>query len=77
MVIWNFSHQNSIIKGLVKGIGDDDEGVQLEEAFRTRKYLPHSDLWIVPNQPHSVHEGVYKTAFIKNAKLFFGKKRLD
>ncbi len=57
--------------------GDDDEGIQLEEAFRARKYLPNSDLWIVPNQPHSVHEGIHKAAFIKNAKLFFGKERLE
>lgn len=55
--------------------GDDDEGIQLEEAFRARKNLPHSDLWIVPNQPHSVHEGAQKAEFIKNAKLFFAKKR--
>ncbi len=54
--------------------GDDDEGIQLKEAFRARQYLPHSDLWIVPNQPHSVHEGLHKADFIKNAKLFFNKK---
>ena len=57
--------------------GDDDEGVQLEEAFRARKHLPHSDLWIVPNQPHSVHEGIHKVDFIKNAKLFFDKEKLE
>lgn len=57
--------------------GDDDEGVQLTEAFRARQHLPHSDLWIVPNQPHSVHEGAYKTEFIKNAKLFFGKEKSE
>lgn len=55
--------------------GDDDEGVQLEEAFRVRQHLPNSDLWILPNQPHSVHEGPYKQEFIKNAKLFFDKKQ--
>jgi len=53
--------------------GDDDEGVQLSEAFRARQYLPHSDLWILPNQSHSVHEGIFKEAFIKNAKLFLTK----
>ncbi|MEM1121633.1 MAG: alpha/beta hydrolase, partial [Bacteroidota bacterium] len=26
--------------------GDDDDGIQLQEAFRARKYLPYSDLWI-------------------------------
>ena len=57
--------------------GDDDAGVQLEEAFRARAYLPNSDLWIVPNQPHSVHEGPHKQEFIKNAKLFFDKRKAD
>jgi len=57
--------------------GDDDEGIQLEEAFRARKYLPNSDLWILPNQTHSVHEGIYKEAFIKNAKLFFEKEKIN
>ena len=57
--------------------GDDDEGIQLEEAFRARQHLPNSDLWILPNQSHSVHEGAYRTDFIKNAKLFFGKERLE
>lgn len=55
--------------------GDDDEGIQLKEAFRARQHLPNSDLWILPNQPHSVHEGVHKADFIKNVKLFFEKKR--
>lgn len=55
--------------------GDDDEGIQLEEAFRARQHLPKSDLWIVPNQPHSVHEGAYKADFIKNVKRFLNKRR--
>ena len=57
--------------------GDDDEGVQLSEAFRARQLLPNSDLWILPNQSHSVHEGIYKEAFIKNAKLFFEKEKIN
>ena len=55
--------------------GDDDEGVQLSEAFRARQLLPNSDLWILPNQAHSVHEGIYKADFIKNAKLFLEKEK--
>jgi len=54
--------------------GDDDEGVQLKEAFRARTHLPNSDLWILPNQTHSAHEGKYKTDFVKNAKAFFQKE---
>lgn len=57
--------------------GDDDDGVQLKEAFRARQFLPNSDLWILPNQMHSVHEGPYKADFIKNAKVFFNKKKAD
>ena len=57
--------------------GDDDEGIQLEEAFRARTHLPNSDLWILPNQTHSAHEGVHKQDFIKNAKLFFSKNRAE
>lgn len=53
--------------------GDDDEGIQLAEAFRARKSLPNSDLWILPDQPHSVHEGTFKEAFINQAKVFFSK----
>ena len=54
--------------------GDDDEGIQLAEAFRARTHLPHSDLWILPNQQHSVHEGKYKAEFMEQAKVFFAKK---
>ena len=54
--------------------GDDDAGIQLEEAFRTRTHLPNSDLWILPNQLHSAHEGKNKVDFVKNAKAFFSKE---
>ena len=55
--------------------GDDDEGIQLEDAFRARTYLPKSDLWILPNQSHSAHEGANKPRFVKRAKLFFNKNK--
>lgn len=65
---------NGIQTDMMLVFGDDDEGIQLKEAFRARQHLPHSDLWVLPNQPHSVHEGLHKAEFIKNAKLFFDKK---
>lgn len=55
--------------------GDDDEGIQLEEAFRARKHLPYSDLWIIPDQQHSVHEGKHKAEFVEQSKVFFAKKK--
>ena len=65
----------SIQSDVLLVFGDDDEGIQLEEAFRARKHLPNSDLWIIPNQQHSAHEGANKADFIKNAKLFFNKDK--
>ena len=54
-------------------IGDDDEGMKLEEVARVKKYLPNSDLWILPNVSHGAHEGETKEDFILKAKAFFSK----
>lgn len=55
-------------------IGDDDEGMDFEEVARVKKYLPKSDLWILPNVAHGAHEGETKAEFIIKAKVFLAKK---
>ncbi len=55
-------------------IGDDDEGMDFLEVARVKKYLPNSDLWILPNVSHGAHEGETKAEFITKSKLFFNKK---
>ena len=55
-------------------LGDDDIGISLEEVARAKKYLPNSDLWILPNVAHGAHEGETKPTFIKTAKAFLTKK---
>lgn len=54
-------------------LGDDDEGIDLEEVVRARKHLPNSDLWILPNVSHGAHEGETKDDFVRIAKAFFNK----
>ena len=49
--------------------GDDDDSMPLDEVARFRKNLPNSDLWILPNSPHSAHEG-NKSEFIIISKEF-------
>ncbi|MEQ9265820.1 MAG: alpha/beta hydrolase [Balneolaceae bacterium] len=55
-------------------IGDNDEGMDLEEVVRVRKNLPKSDLWILPNIAHGAHEGENKDEFILKSKAFLGKE---
>jgi len=55
-------------------IGDDDEGMDLEEVARVKKNLPNSDLWILPNVAHGAHEGETKDEFIVKSKVFLSKK---
>ena len=55
-------------------IGDDDEGMDFKEVARVKKYLPQSDLWILPNVAHGAHEGETKDDFILKSKAFFSKK---
>lgn len=55
-------------------LGDDDEGMNLEEVVRVRKHLPNSDLWILPNVSHGAHEGETKDEFIEKSKVFLSKK---
>jgi len=50
--------------------GDNDQGVPLEEVIRSRKYLPNSDLWIIPNVGHGGYDAENKEAFIRVSKLF-------
>lgn len=54
--------------------GDNDKGVPLEEVIRSRKYLPNSDLWIVPNTGHGGHDLENKEAFVRISKSFLAKK---
>ena len=55
-------------------IGDDDEGMDLEEVARVKKNLPKSDLWVLPNVSHGAHEGETKDEFIIKSKIFLSKK---
>ncbi len=55
-------------------IGDDDEGMDLEEVVRVKKNLPKSDLWILPNVAHGAHEGETKGEFVTKSKAFLSKK---
>ena len=55
-------------------IGDDDEGMDLEEVVRVKKNLPNSDLWILPNVAHGAHEGENKDEFLLKSKAFLSKK---
>ena len=55
-------------------IGDDDEGMDLEEVVRVKNNLPNSDLWILPNVAHGAHEGENKDEFILKSKVFLSKK---
>ncbi|NNE26173.1 MAG: alpha/beta hydrolase [Saprospiraceae bacterium] len=54
-------------------IGDDDEGMHFDEIARARKYIPNSDIWILPNVSHGAHEGNNKAEFAKKAKSFLTK----
>jgi pimeloyl-ACP methyl ester carboxylesterase len=54
-------------------IGDDDEGMDLEEVARVKKNLPNSDLWILPDVAHGAHEGETKDEFIIKSKVFLSK----
>lgn len=55
-------------------IGDDDEGMDLEEVARVKKNLPKSDLWVLPNVAHGAHEGETKDEFIIKSKVFLTKE---
>jgi len=55
-------------------IGDNDEGMDLEEVIRVKKNLINSNLWILPNVSHGAHEGDNKEDFIIKSKKFFRKK---
>jgi pimeloyl-ACP methyl ester carboxylesterase len=54
-------------------VGDDDEGMDLEEVVRVKKNLPKSDLWILPNVAHGAHEGKTKDEFVIKSKAFLSK----
>ncbi|MEX0291088.1 MAG: alpha/beta fold hydrolase [Flavobacteriaceae bacterium] len=56
-------------------VGDNDDGITLEEVARTKRHLPASDLWILPNVSHGAHEGETKEDFVLKSKAFFSKKR--
>jgi len=55
-------------------IGDNDEGMDLEEVVRVKKNLLKADLWVLPNVAHGAHEGETKDEFIKKSKAFLSKK---
>lgn len=54
--------------------GDNDQGVPLAEVLRSRKYLPNSDLWILPNVGHGGHDAENKEAFVHISKIFLANK---
>lgn len=54
--------------------GDNDQGVPLEEVIRSRKYLPNSDLWIIPNVGHGGHDAENKEEFVRVSKIFLNNK---
>ncbi len=60
----------SITAHVLMVAGDDDAGTPLRELMRARKYLPSSDLWILPNVAHSAHTGENKQDFIRISKKF-------
>ena len=51
-------------------LGDNDDGIAIDQVARARKHLPNSDLWILPNVSHSAHEGETKEDFIAKSKAF-------
>lgn len=53
--------------------GDDDEGVDLYEIARIKKYLPQAAVWILPNVKHSAHTGTNTDSFIAKARTFLTK----
>jgi len=56
-------------------VGDNDDGIVIEEVARSKRNLPDSDLWILPNVSHGAHEGDTKDDFILKSKAFLSKKR--
>lgn len=55
--------------------GDGDQGVPIKEIVRSRKYLPNSNLWIVPNVGHGGYDGENKQAFIRVSKAFLANSK--
>jgi pimeloyl-ACP methyl ester carboxylesterase len=51
-------------------LGDQDDSIPLECISRTRKNLPHSFLWILPNTGHGAHTDKNKADFVKLSKEF-------
>jgi len=56
-------------------VGDDDEGMNMQEIVRVKKNLPKSDLWILPDVSHGAHEGKTKEEFLIKSKLFLKKNK--
>ncbi len=54
--------------------GDNDQGVPLEEVIRSRKHLPNSDLWIIPDVGHGGYDGENKDAFVSLSKVFLANE---
>jgi pimeloyl-ACP methyl ester carboxylesterase len=54
--------------------GDNDQGMPLEEVIRSRKFLPNSDLWIIPNLGHGGHDAENKETFVRVSKTFLANK---
>ncbi|NOX51042.1 MAG: alpha/beta hydrolase [Gammaproteobacteria bacterium] len=61
----------SIQSNVMLVLGDDDRGTPLKEVARVRRYLCQSDLWILPNVPHSAHEGSNRALFCEKVRDFF------
>ena len=65
------SEMESIEAKTLVVLGDQDDGVPLECVAKLRSRLPNSQLWILPNTPHSAHKDSNKNAFITLSKRFF------
>lgn len=56
-------------------LGDEDDGVNLEEVARVKKNVPNSSLWILPNVDHGAHEGETKEEFLIKARAFLSNEK--
>lgn len=54
-------------------LGDQDNLTPIESVAFTRKYLPESYLWILPNTGHGAHEDKNKIDFVRVSKEFFSQ----
>ena len=64
---------NPCLSNVLLILGDNDDSIPLSEVIRLRKNVQNSDLWILPNSPHSAYEENI-SEFIRVSKEFFKDK---